>query len=57
MKLFDDRFFPMETPDKEMIEAGFQCWWTQYRTAEHHVHNKDAAYKKLKFIQGSLIPW
>jgi len=57
LKLFDDRFFPMETPDKEMIEAGVRWWWTRYRTAEHHVRNEDAAYKKLEFIQGSLIPY
>jgi hypothetical protein len=57
LKMFDDRFFPMETPGKELIEAGVQWWWTRYRTAEYHVRNEDAAYKKLEFIQGSLIPY
>jgi hypothetical protein len=55
LKLFDDRFFPMETPSEEVIKEGL--WWARYRTAEHHVRNEDATYKKLQLAQGSLIPW
>ena len=47
----------METPDEDMIKAGVQWWWMRYCTAEDHVCNEDAAYKRLKFVQGSLIPW
>jgi hypothetical protein len=57
LKLFDDRFIPMETPDEDMIKAGVQWWWMRYCTTEDHVRNEDAAYKRLKFVQGSLIPW
>ena len=47
----------METPNDGPIKAGVQLWWTRYRTTEHHVRNDDAAYKKLQFVQGTLIPW
>jgi len=57
LKLFDDRFFPMEPPSEELMEESLQWWWTQYLTAEGHVASEDAAYKRLYFLQGSLIPW
>ena len=56
VRLFDDRFLPMEPPNKELIETGPQSWWRHFATAEGHVRNEDAAYQKLELIQGSLIP-
>lgn len=58
VKLFDDRFLYMDPPEGDILEAGpsLEWWWTKYTSAEERVRNEDAAYKKLAFAQGSLVP-
>jgi hypothetical protein len=56
VKLFDDRFHHMEPPGDNLRERTLCWWWTLYITAEDHVRREHAAYKKLEFMQGSLIP-
>lgn len=56
VKFFDDRFYPMQYPDDEMLEGDFRWWWAHYTTSERQIQNEDATYKRLALMQGSLIP-
>lgn len=56
IKLFDDRFYPMDPPDEEMMKVDFRWWWPRYTTSERQVQNEDMTYKRLALMQGSLIP-
>ncbi|KAK7678313.1 hypothetical protein QCA50_018661 [Cerrena zonata] len=56
VKLFDDRFYPMEAPDEDMMQEDFRWWWTRYTNTERQIQNEDMTYKRLALMQGSLIP-
>lgn len=63
LKLFDDRFLPLERPEE--LEARIDTqhaetdprWFDGLVLAEGYAVNEAAAYDKLRFVQGSVIPW
>lgn len=59
VKFFDDRFHPMDPPDSDegILGLGVRWWWMEYTDAETRIKNEDMTYKRLDFLQGSLIPW
>jgi hypothetical protein len=56
LKLFDDRFQPLQSPDED--EDGLEPrWFDRVVVAELYALNEAAAYDKLRSVQGSLVPW
>src|ERR1700761_641297 len=56
VKLFDDRFVPVKSLDPQSSTHDIRLWWAQMLWAENYVRTELAAYNKLEFMQGSLIP-
>lgn len=54
LKLYDDRFFPMEQPDEEEDDITF--WWEGWTTAETQLRCEVSTYANLHTFQGSLLP-
>ncbi|EPQ52483.1 hypothetical protein GLOTRDRAFT_140217 [Gloeophyllum trabeum ATCC 11539] len=64
LKLFDDRFLHMDDPrddgysDEEPPgESELEQWWNRYENEENGVRCEDMTYERLRFMQGSLLPW
>lgn len=56
VKFYDDRFHPMDPPDEDALKGGMHWWWIDYTDAEGRVKCEHMTYKRLDFMQGSLIP-
>jgi hypothetical protein len=59
LKLFDDRFQPLESPDED-DELNDELLPQRFDTvvyAETYALNEEFAYDKLLPVQGSVIPW
>lgn len=57
VKLFDDRFLPMSTPEGVMLEHfGIPSWFFEYEHSEDTIRFEHGAYDRLEQLQGSLIP-
>ena len=66
LKLFDDRFQPLEGPDLEEeseteafgeSDEHLPRWFDQVVVAEMYALNEAFAYDKLRPVQGSVFPW
>ncbi|KIJ23930.1 hypothetical protein M422DRAFT_39364, partial [Sphaerobolus stellatus SS14] len=58
LKLFDDRFQPLESPDEnDELDELLPRWFDSLVIAEMYALNEAAAYDKLHPAQGSVIPW
>lgn len=59
LKLFDDRFQQMETPDEDedLTDEFLPRWFDQVVCAERDALNEAFAHEKLLPLQGSLVPW
>jgi hypothetical protein len=56
LKLFDDRFQPLQSPDDD--EDGLEArWFDKVVIAETYALNEAFAYDKLRPVQGSLVAW
>lgn len=56
VKFYDDRFHPMAAPAEEDLDTGVHWWWMEYIDAESRIKCEDMTYKRLDFVQGSLLP-
>ena len=61
LKLFDDRFFPLEPPEEETddtqsVEGGLR-WFDKLIFAEGYAAGEALNYEKLRPVQGSIVPW
>jgi len=54
LKLFDDRFQPLRSPDEDGLEPR---WFDRVVVAELHALNEAVAYDKPRSVQGSVVPW
>ena len=60
LKLFDDRFQPLQGPDEddeELNDDTLPQWFVPVVCAETYALNEAFAYDKLLPVQGSIIPW
>ena len=60
LKLFDDRFQPLQSPDEddeELNDDVLPQWFVSVVYAESYALNEAFAYDKLLPAQGSVIPW
>jgi len=61
LKLFDDRFQPLQSPDEDDEELNDDLlprrWFDPVVIAETYALNEAFAYDKLLPAQGSVIPW
>lgn len=59
LKLFDDRFQPLDFPDEEdkLEDDLVHRWLDRLTIAQTYALNEASAYDKLQFVQGSAIPW
>ncbi|KIJ51088.1 hypothetical protein M422DRAFT_44280 [Sphaerobolus stellatus SS14] len=59
LKLFDDRFQPLQSPDENAEEPDefLPRWFDSLVIAEMYALDEAAAYDKLHPAQGSVIPW
>ena len=59
LKLFDDRFQPLQSPkvDEEFDDELLPRWFDRVVIAETYALNEAFAYDKLRPVQGSVIPW
>ncbi|KIK59494.1 hypothetical protein GYMLUDRAFT_60064 [Collybiopsis luxurians FD-317 M1] len=60
LKLFDDRFQPLQSPDEnddELDDDLLPQWFYPVVQAETYALNEAFAYDKLVPAQGSVIPW
>jgi hypothetical protein len=59
LKLFDDRFQPLQSPDEddELNDELLPRWFDRVIRAETYALNEAFAYDKLLPVQGSVIPW
>lgn len=59
LKLFDDRFQPLQGPDEdeEVDDEFLPRWFDPLVIAETYALNEAFAYDKLRAVQGSLVPW
>jgi hypothetical protein len=59
LKLFDDRFQPMQSPDEDdkLDDELLPRWFDTIVHAETYALNEAFAYDKLLPVQGSVIPW
>ncbi|KZT63207.1 hypothetical protein DAEQUDRAFT_770806 [Daedalea quercina L-15889] len=59
LKLFDDRFQRVRSPDEDDAELDQRLprLFDRVVVAETYALNEAAAYKKLRPVQGSIIPW
>jgi hypothetical protein len=59
LKLFDDRFQPLQRPDEddELDDELLPRWFDPVVHAEAYALNEAFAYDKLLPAQGSVIPW
>ncbi|TFK71472.1 hypothetical protein BDN72DRAFT_958036 [Pluteus cervinus] len=56
LKLVDDRFYPLSFTTEDLAEWDVEECFAHFDSAESLVHREDAAYERLHFLQGSLIP-
>lgn len=61
LKLFDDRFFPLEPPEEgsnyaQGAEGGLR-WFDRLILAEGWAVSEALNYDKLRPVQGSIVPW
>ena len=60
LKLFDDRFQPLQSPDEddeELNDDTLPQWFVPVVYAKKYALNEALAYDKLLPVQGSVIPW
>ncbi|KAG7089546.1 hypothetical protein E1B28_011219 [Marasmius oreades] len=59
LKLFDDRFQQLQSPDEgeELNDDLLPRWFDRVVYAERHALNEAFAYDKLRPVQGTVIPW
>ena len=60
LKLFDDRFQSLQSPDEgdeEFNDDLLPRWFDPVIYAERYALNEAFAYDKLLPVQGSIIPW
>lgn len=61
LKLFDERFFPLEPPEEGSDYAagmeGGPRWFNRLIFAEGYAASEALNYDKLRPVQGSVVPW